>query len=205
MPEIKNALRDKRYKECIALIDRIDKPDDELAYVLAISHFELGASATRFGSLLTAKLHLQKSREYCAKTIYDTTRYESTMPLYMAIINNINAPLLELEVGTYDAIARISFDYELYRYVMGDCDFDYSNLHFKMHLDAKARIRERRYGEAIELMKAIEANKNLYTYNVYMILALYTDMDNCYKQLRDFENAHKYSTKKITLLENLNT
>ena len=74
-----------------------------------------------------------------------------------------------------------------------------------MHLDAKAKIKEHRYREAIELMREIENNKNLYTYNVYMMLAIYSDMDNCYKQLRDFENAHRYSTKKITLLENLNT
>ena len=74
-----------------------------------------------------------------------------------------------------------------------------------MHLDAKAKIKERRYTEAISLLKTIEDNKTMYVYSVYMMLSVYSDMDNCYKQMRDFENAHRYTTKKITLLENLNT
>ena len=67
------------------------------------------------------------------------------------------------------------------------------------------RFAQKNAEEIFELKENIENNKNLYTYNVYMMLAIYSDMDNCYKQLRDFENAHRYSTKKITLLENLNT
>lgn len=205
IPKIKLAFSEKKYKDCISLADKISPLDDELAYILAICHFEIGASALRFGSLLSAASHLQASEGLCKNTLYDTSRYEATFPLYTAIISNINSPLLELNVDGYDAIARIGFDYELYKYIIGEADFSYSNLHFRMHLDAKAKIKEHRYREAIELMREIENNKNLYTYNVYMMLAIYSDMDNCYKQLRDFENAHRYSTKKIALLENLNT
>ena len=205
MPKIKSCFEAKNYKDCIDLVNKIDTHDDELSYILAVCHFEIGAAAVRFGALQSARSHLEQSKKYCVGTIYDTTRYEATIPLYVAIAKNINAPLLELDIDNYDRFARVGFDYELYKYMTGEQDFEYSNKHYKMHLDAKAKIKERRYTEAISLLKTIEDNKTMYVYSVYMMLSVYSDMDNCYKQMRDFENAHRYTTKKITLLENLNT
>ena len=205
MNEIKMAFIEKKYKECIDLISRISEYDDELSYILAVSHFEMGATMVRFGALQSARMHLDESNKFCKSTIYDTTRYEATIPLYVAIAQNINAPLLELDVNGYDNLARIGFDYELYKYMTGDSNFEYTNKHYEIHLDARSKIKERRYSEAITLLKTIEDNKSKYVYSVYMMLSVYADIDNCYKQMRDFENAHKYTTKRITLLQNLNT
>ena len=205
MPAIKMLLVEKKYKDCIDAISRISEHDDELCYILAVCHYELGVADVRFGALRSAKIHLEQSGRYCERTIYDTTRYEATLPLYIAIAQNINAPLLELDINDYEPKARIGFDYELYRYMTCDYSYEYSNKHYKMHLEAKAKIKDRRYAEAVNILRAIEENKTLYVYSVYMMLAVYADMDNCYKQMRDFENAHRYTTKRITLLENLNT
>lgn len=205
MPQIKSEFVAKRYKECIDIIEKISEYDDELCYILAVCHFEIGAASLYFGALQSAKKHLNEAGIYCERTIYDTTRYEATIPLYVAIAQNISSPLLELDVHAYDPVARIGFDYELYKYLTCDSDFEYNNKQYKMHLEAKNKIKERRYAEAIALLKAIEDNKRMYSYNVYMMLSVYADLDNCYKQMRDFENAHRYTTKRIALLENLNT
>ena len=47
----------------------------------------------------------------------------------------------------------------------------------------------------------IEAAKSKKNYNAYLVLNLYTDIEYCYKQIADFENAYKYSTKRMTLME----
>ena len=132
--DIKCAFSEKRYKDCILLIDKIESPDDELNYILAVSHFEIGAAAMRFGSMLSAKQHFHMSQTYCKSTVYDTSRYEATLPMYTAIVRNINTPLLEFDVDKYEELARIGFDYEFFKYLIGARDFSYTNMNYKMHL-----------------------------------------------------------------------
>ena len=202
--QIKSAYSKKAYQECIDLSGEISNPDDELSLILAEAHFELGLSAAQFGSMYTAANHLKLSSGYCKKTMYNTEKYEMIIPLYEAIINNINAPLLEFDMGKYESDMRKTTHYEFYRYLTSDMNFSYQNQLYKMHLDAKLKIKERKYSEAINILKEIENAKSSYRYNVYLMLGVYADLDNCYKQLYDFENAHRYLTKKITIMENLN-
>ena len=142
--------------------------------------------------------------QYCEKTIYDTTRYETVIPLYLSITKNINSPLLEFDIEKYESAMRDSVHFEFFKYMIGDVDFSYKSIQYKNHLEAKIKIKERKYDDAIRILHEIERKKGT-NYNVYVMLGVYTDLDNCYRQLFDFENAHKYATKRITLMENLNT
>ena len=205
LDEIKTSYASKKYKDCLELAHRITNLDDELYYILASCNFVLGVSAAQFGSLRTARCYLEESLSCCAKTIYDTLRYETVIPMYLAITGNISAPLLEFDIAKYDADMRNSVDYEFYKYLTSDFSYKFTCENYKMHLMAKMRIKERKYTEAIKILREIEDNKATGQYSVYLMLGVYTDLDNCYKQLCDFENAHRYSTKRITLIENLNT
>ena len=202
--DIKKEYSAKNYKKCVELISQISELDDELYYILASCTFELGADATQFGSLRTAKGYLEQSLECSKRTVYDTSRFESVIPMYLSVINNVSAPLLEFDINKYENDLSLTMHYEFYKYLISDFDFTYENQNYKMHLEAKSRIKERKYEEAIRILHEIENNKLNGQYSVYLMLGVYTDLDNCYKQLRDFENAHRYSTKRITLIENLN-
>jgi hypothetical protein len=66
-------------------------------------------------------------------------------------------------------------------------------------------MKERDYNAALKLLVKIENEKTPETYNAYVMFGVYSDIENCYKQLYDFENAYRYSTKRISLLEGFNT
>ena len=62
-------------------------------------------------------------------------------------------------------------------------------------------MKARKYTEAIALMRSVEDERTPQSYNVYLIFTLYTDLEACYKQLYDFENAYRYSTKRLSIIE----
>ena len=38
-------------------------------------------------------------------------------------------------------------------------------------------------------------------YNSLLVFNLYKDIEYCYKELLDYENAYKYSTKRLSMIE----
>ena len=66
---------------------------------------------------------------------------------------------------------------------------------------AKNLIKERKYNEAVKILLEIEQKKGEFEYNAYLMFGVYTDLDNCYRHLFDFENAYRYASKRISLLE----
>lgn len=204
MPAIKSALETKNYNACISLILKIDTLDDELYFILAKCYFELGVSSVMLGSLLSAKKQLTLAKEYCNRTMYDTSRFTAIIPLYLAIANNINSPLLEFEEDRFAMEMESCFDYEFYKYLTLNFDFHYSNYQYRTHIEAKKVIKERKYQDALKLLLELESTKSDFPYNAYLMFGVYADLEACYKQLYDYENAYRYSSKRISLIEGFN-
>lgn len=199
--DAKNDFKATRYKECIEKILNIGFVDDELAYMLAISYFNLGKSAVFLGEVSVAKRCFLDFEKYADMTVYDTSVQKSLTVMYSAIASNIQSPLLDFDIKAFEDGLRLGFDFEFYRYLMQDFDYKYTNITFARHLEAKNAIKERKYNTAISLLNSIENEKNSNSYNAYVVLGIYNDLENCYKQLFDYENAYRYATKRLTLLE----
>ena len=198
---IKNALDEKNYTVCINLVMRLEKLDDELALILADCYFNLGISAVKNGSLVSGLNYLKQSLQFCEKTIYDTRRFRSIIPLYVAIAENVNAPLLDFEEAKYYKYLEENFEIEFYKYLVMDFEYKFTNEQYKLHMSAKQLIKARKYSDAVKLLVQIEETKSNYEFNSYLLYGIYTDLDLCYRNLFEFENAYKYSSKRISLLE----
>ena len=203
--EIRSLFSNQSYTECIALIESTGAMDDELAYLLAYSHYEIGVSMARRGSFVSAEKHLMTAAECAGKTVYDTKGIECKIPLYMSFIKNVNAPLLDFDIDAFTSGVNETMDFEFFKYVSNDAEYPYQNPLFKKHLAAKQKIRERKYYDAIALLLDIAESKSTFEYNAYMMYGVYSDLDNCYKQIFDFENAYKYSGKRISMMEGFNS
>lgn len=204
MPAIKGAFESKNYNLCISYIMKLDTLDDELYFILAQCYFELGMNSVRNGSLSSAKKQLSLCRDYSARTMYDTARFECIIPLYLAIAENVTSPLLEFEEVKFLQLMQQTFDYEFYKYLTLDFDFKFTHYQFKTHIAAKQLMRDRRYADALKLLVEIENTKADYERNAYLMFCVYTDLESCYRQLYDFESAYKFASKRISLLEGFN-
>ena len=198
--EIKNAFSQRKYKECIDLISPLGRIDDELAYILAQSHFEIGRQYVLKGSLKTGYTNLMLSKDFASKTIYDTSKIEARILIYSALAKNIQSPLLEFDTSDFED-ALDSFDFEFYKYLIGDQQYSFKNRIYNCHMKAKDLLKSRKYIEAIPLLKQIENEKTPETYNSCVMFSVYNDLENCYKQIADFENAYRYASKKMSLIE----
>lgn len=203
--DVRAALSEGRYEDCIALIESIGAMDDELAYVCAMASFELGAFMAKRGFFMRAEKHLRAAEEYSKKTVYDTRTIKCKIPLYMSFVKNVNAPLLDFDIDAFRIAADGTVDFEFFKYICNDTEYAYSNEWFRKHVAAKIKIKERKYYDAIALLLEIAEAKSSFEYNAYMMYGVYSDLDKCYKQIMDFENAYKYSEKRISMLEGFNS
>ena len=205
IPIIKEAFSGKQYSACIHYAKRIENVDDEIAYILAYSHFELGVASAKNGAFVTADKNFSLAEKYAAKTIYDTSGIRYRIPLYLSFVRNVNAPLLDFDLDAFSSAMSQNTDLELFRYVCNDWEYPYENLTFKKHATAKIKIRERRYYDAIAILLEIAEEKSNFENNAYLMYGVYGDLENCYKQILDFENAYKYVTKRMSMLEGFNS
>ena len=159
----------------------------------------MAESSAKNGAFESVGAYLKKFKEYKEKTCYDLTIEDSVSNIYTALSKNIQAPLLEFNKEDYENLLG-TVRYEYYRYLLHDFDYPYTTEAYAKHLKAKKLIRDRKYNDAISLLLDITENKGI-EYDAYMIFGVYSDLENCYKQLYDFENAYRYSSKRLSLIE----
>ena len=201
MENIYSLLQNKNYQSCIYNIKKLSKTDNELAYILTVCYFELGKKHIMNGSLLTALKNFQLSEEKAKKTVFDTSNILALIPMYSAVAKNIQSPLLELNSDDFKKSLNNFLDYEFFKYLTLDFNFNYTNNSYKSHCVAKTLIKERRYKEAIDILLSIADKTKGDEYNAYLIFGVYTDLEYCYKSVLDFEKAYIYSNKRLTLIE----
>ncbi len=199
------AYRAKNYPITVSRIEKLERIDDELAFILADSHLEIGKKALLGGSLNTAERQLSRAIDYCNETCYNTERIRALAAMYTAVAKNIGTPLLEFDIEAYRMSANDMLDVEFYNYLTLNFDYRFKSAVFGKHLAAKRNMKERNYSSALSELKEAETIVRSGEYNAYVIFGIYSDLEVCYKQLGDFEQAYKYSSKRFSLLEGFKT
>ena len=205
MSVIYTAYTSKDYSYCIEKIDSLSGLDNELAYLLTNSLFERGKQNLVRGALQSAMKDFKRAEESIHLTVLDTLHISTVLKMYKSIASNIQAPLLEFDDAEYAAGLHSTFDYDMYRYLVQDYDYEFKNESMRYHAAAKKLIRERKYSDAVpRLLKASE-KMAAQGYNSFVLFSIYTDLEQCYKQLFDFENAYRYASKRMSMLEGFKT
>ncbi len=199
--ELKRLFAKKRYSDCLFVFEKGScKMDDEIALMLSICSLECGKKHLKNGNLITAEEFFEKSSHFAEQTIYPTSDIKAKLSLFSAIAQNVQSPKLEFNEASYMAFADLAVDSDLYNYVTENHSHNFSNEIMKKHLKAKELMRAFHYSEATEIMTEIEANKAQYQVDSYILFSIYCDLEHCAKEEGNFEDAYKYSSKRISLL-----
>ena len=202
---IRFAYTTQKYKYCIKLIQEIPTLDDELYYLLSLCYAELGIKCARSGSFVSALKYFDLFNENSQRTIYNTDVQRCNILPYRAVSENVNSPLLVFESEKFLSCQEKIVDNEFYNYLIRNSAYPYKNRLYRIHLEARSLIKERKYANAIKILTELVDSKTEQEYNAYAIFSIYADLDNCFKQLLEFENAYRYAAKRLSMLESFNT
>jgi transcriptional regulator with XRE-family HTH domain len=202
LPKIKECFSEQKYTKCMDLIDKLPSSDDELNYMYCVSSFRQAKRLVFRGSLISAGRLLELSKQKAEKTVYDTNAIEAGILLYTSIVQNVQSPLLEFDSEQFELMYKRSSDYEFYKYIIQDASYEYKNELYTKHIEAKFMVRKNNYYEAIKTLCQVEESAKFSDeYNACLLFGVYTDLEGCYKSIGDFENAYRYSSKRISLME----
>ena len=201
MPTIRRLYLEGKYGECFRLCETLPgDPDDEIALLLAECALAEGRRAFYCGNMETALVYFGEALTYAERTVYPTEGIRASATLYSALSGNVASPRRDFDEAAYRRHSRLAVDSELYAYMTDDAAFRYENPLYAAHQAARALIRERRYREALSPLLSLEERKSEEWASAYFLFRLYSDIEICYREERDFERAYKYSTKRVTLL-----
>ena len=201
MPEIKRLFLAGHYGECFRLCETLPgAPSDEIALLAAHAAFGEGKRAFQSGNLETALVYFGEALAAADKTFFPTEALRASASLYAALCSNVGAPRRDFDEKSYRAYAATATESELYAYMTDDPDYPYENDMYAAHQRAHRLLRDRRRGEALAILKSLEERKSEPGVSAYFLFRLYTDMEICYREDRNFEEAYKYASKRMNLL-----
>ncbi len=199
--KIKRLYLSRKYKSCLHEIKKLDGTDDEVAYLSACCATALGGALLHEGNMTQAAAMLREAQGYTEQTIYDTTPLRMSIALHLPIADNVQSPLLELDIDGYTRMCEQACSTHFYHYLMQDTEHAYPSGRQQQHMRAKALLRERRYADAAAVLHDIENTLTTDNYDAFLFYGIYTDLESCYKELYDFEKAYRYAAKRMSLLE----
>lgn len=200
--DIRRAYKEKRFEFVLKSIEKIGQTDDELAFLATTAAAELGHSCLKRGSLESAKVYFDRALDYADQTVYDTELIRTKLLLWSAIAKNIQSPRLHFEQEEYENRIDTMLESEFYLYFLGNTEHEYKIPVLALHARARALMRTRSYREAVALLQEAEKlAKEGDAYDAYVMLGVYSDLELCYKDCGDFENAYRYSTRRLSMAE----
>ena len=201
-PKIALLLTRGQFEEAAALAEQIPdvQNDAMLCTILAQIHLIVAEKFVSGGSVHYAKAHLERVAYYREHTLWDTSHLGARAALCSALVSDPLTPKYALESERYLTDSARATDTELYHYITDDWSYPYTTRVYALHTEAKRLIKEYRYSDALMRMESAIENKQSQEISVLVLYRIYSDMEICYRERKDYENAYRYASKKTALL-----
>lgn len=190
------------YAECLSLFEKeLGECDDELGLMMAQAAFECGKNAFHNGAMTSAEAYFSGALVYADETVYPTDHIRAGVALLLPIAANVQAPLLEFNEPSYVDRMRRAVCLDEYHYLMGNAEgYVFENPHYATHLAARAKMKTDHYTEALAMLESIEQQKGDKAITAFLLFRVYGDMEICHRENGNYEEAYRYSTKRMSML-----
>ena len=197
---IQDLYQKEKYRDCLdkAAVFFGDRNDSETAFLRADASCKEAEIELHSGSMKKAATLAQNTLDFAKQTVYDTAHLKASAMLYLAIARNPQSPRLELNDTLYVTCADVACENDLYHYLTDHLHYTYRNNAMQTHMKARQLMQNGRFDEAYRQMSKLEERKE--NESSFVLFRVYGDMEICARNRRDFENAYRLSTKRMSLL-----
>ena len=201
MPHMHDLFAKGEYEECYAYWKKhTSETDDEVALLLTYCALHMARKYVRSGNLDSALREINAANAFADATVYPTNAPRAELCLLKAIATNVHGPTFELDEASYLALQEHAVAHELYQYLKENRDFPYKNTIYAIHLGARECMREGNFRKALLLLGELENRKSDPDMTAFLLFRIDTDAETCHKELRNFESAYRYSTRRLAIL-----
>ncbi len=202
LPAMKAAYKSGNYKEVLRLYQRdLNETDDETALLLAEASAGYAMQLLHMGKMISAEKTAAEGKAFCEKTLYLTHHTEAVLSLITAIAGNVQSPKYDVTASAFTSLREAAVFEDLYRYASEQTEgHTFKDPYFAAHAEAKRMIASGNKADAIKALEALEEKKAEKGFSVLVLFRVYGDLENCHKELYNYEAAYKYSAKRMSLL-----
>ena len=202
MPAMRAAYKSGNYKEVLRLYARdLGETDDEIALLLAEASAGYAMQLLHMGKMLSAEKTAAEGKAFCERTVYLTHHVKAALALVSAIAGNVQSPKYEVAASDFTALREAAVYEDLYRYTAEKTEgHAFSNPYYAAHVEARRMIAAGNKADAIKALEALEDKKAEKGFSVLVLFRVYGDLENCHKELYNYEAAYRYSAKRMSLL-----
>ncbi|MBR5314983.1 MAG: helix-turn-helix transcriptional regulator, partial [Clostridia bacterium] len=182
LPVMKQAYAENDYDKCIELCSQEDEQCDEAVLLLAECYIKKAYASYKEGKLRTA-LKISENAVKCAgKCIYSADSIK------------LKAEALEVMISSASPYVKQSKRKDDEIKILKECFVDITGQKhiYNKSAEVKKLVEEGKYDKACGLIKSLLREKNI---DVPLVYELYTDLEICYREMKDFENAYDVTSK----------
>ena len=196
LPELKKYMEHEQYADAIKLLHE-EELDSELAYLFAYCATECGKIALHNGNLITASKYFAQAESLLLRSWFPSDGLKARILLYDSIAKNISSPGLAFDSDSYSKLRKRVISEELYQYISGNLEYEYSDEILSLSIEAKRYIKAKRYRDALSVLEALEDRKSDPAMSAHLLFHIYSDMEICHRELQDYEKAYRYASKRM--------
>jgi transcriptional regulator with XRE-family HTH domain len=205
MPGILKAFAAGDWAICSDLCRGLPGRDDETALITALCAYNSAREEFSAGNLRSALSGFERTCSLCRDTVYPTGWAAGCATAYLMCITDIS-PSLDTSVelpASLPPVSEIDPFCAYYRRCLGEEAFepgpDGGDDIYSLHLQAREKMKAGGCAEALVLMRRILSLPS--PVPAPMLYLVFTDMENCSRELEDFRTAYEYSSVRASMLE----
>ena len=202
LPTLRKYLVARRYADCISTVKGIpdDGIRDEVALIAARASLGLAERAIWDGNLKNIPVYVEDALAYADRTVLDTAYIRARCELCRTVAKNPQSPRWEIRSDEYKKWAQEAVSYDVFLYLTESDALPAERRVYLRHREARGLIAQKKFKDALPILLSIEEQKGSGELGPYFLFRVYSDTEICYRELGDFENAYRYSTKRVSLL-----
>ena len=208
--DIRLAYKNKNYRICVDMCKSFGRnKDDEIKMIMAESSLSLAKEEIFADRVRVAWQYLDDAVLYAAETTYNTKHVVAEAGILFDYLGQLSPSLMsenmDMESFNFDKSKAMCADGEFCGYIVaiGDLSTDYSlnNEAYERHVECKKLMRNGEYEKAYNILNDIlRIDQRLPGVLLYHI---FSDIEDCCRQLGNQKNARLYSSEKVTQLERI--